>query len=55
MQSGAISSSRESYACFQITVDNISNEVGPVKNVSSSFLLFLSTPLQWRKGVLSMD
>ena len=31
-----------------ITVDNISNEVGSVKNVSSLFFVFLSTPVYLR-------
>jgi len=30
---------------FQIGVENISNEVGSVKNVSSQFFVFLSTPV----------
>jgi hypothetical protein len=30
---------------FWITVDDISNEVGSVKNVSSQFFVFLSTPV----------
>src|SRR5580700_2375918 len=33
---------------FWITVDNISNEVGSVKNVSSQFFVFLSTPVYLR-------
>src|SRR3984957_12923672 len=30
---------------FRIGVENISNEVGSVKNVSSQFFVFLSTPV----------
>src|SRR5580700_9007781 len=33
---------------FWIDVDNISNEVGSVKNVSSQFFVFLSTPVYLR-------
>src|SRR5579862_8381323 len=36
------------YHEFQITVANISNEVGSVKNVLSQFFVFLSTPLYLR-------
>jgi hypothetical protein len=33
---------------IQIDVENISNEVGSVKNVSSQFFVFLSTPVYLR-------
>jgi len=35
---------------YEIDVENISNEVGSVKNVSSWFLLFLSTPVFLRSS-----